>query len=150
MWKTTLTMKTTFIIGDKAYPLKTWCIPPYIEHKRLNNAEVYFNNAHAKTRQVVERSFALLFGRFRRLKFLDMNRTDLIPLTVLVCCVLYNICIDHEDLFVENYVIQGEGCIYNENNNINYEENQQARQCLAEAKRNAICYNLDIERRKRN
>ncbi|XP_050453259.1 uncharacterized protein LOC126852462 [Cataglyphis hispanica] len=29
----------SFIIGDKAYPLKTWCIPPYIEHKRLNNAE---------------------------------------------------------------------------------------------------------------
>ncbi|KAL6420925.1 hypothetical protein ACFW04_013808 [Cataglyphis niger] len=107
----------SFIIGDKAYPLKT-CIPLYIKHKRLNNAEVYFN----KTR----------FNSF----------------TVLASCVLHNICIDHEDLFVENYVVEGKDCIYNESCNTNYEVNQEARQCLA-AKRNAICYNLDIERQKR-
>lgn len=76
-----------------------------------------------------------------------MNRTDLIPLTVLACCVLHNICIDHEDLFIDNYILQGEDFIYNENYNVNYEENQQARQCLAEAKRNAICYNLERQRR---
>lgn len=79
-----------------------------------------------------------------------MNRTDLIPFAVLTCCVLHNICIDHEDLFVESYVIEGEDCIHNESYNTNYEENQQARQCLAEAKRNAICYNLQTQRRNRN
>lgn len=24
-----------FIIGDKAYPVLTWCIPPYIDHGQL-------------------------------------------------------------------------------------------------------------------
>jgi hypothetical protein len=65
-----------FIIGDKAYPLLSWCIPPYINRGNMTPAKTYFNSIMAKTRQVVERSFALLFGRFRRVKFLDVNRHD--------------------------------------------------------------------------
>lgn len=139
----------SFIIGDKAYPLKTWCIPPCIEHRRLNNAEVYFNYAHSKTSQVVEKSFALLFGRFRHIKFLDMNRTDFIPFTVLACCVLHNICLDYE-LLIEDYIVEGEEYIRqedNNNNNRDYIENQLANQHVAEAKRNTICYLLNIQRR---
>ncbi|XP_064214207.1 uncharacterized protein LOC135266827 [Tribolium castaneum] len=65
-----------YLIGDKAYPNLPWCIAPYINRGNLNAAQVYFNTVHAQTRQVIERSFALLFGRFRRLKFLDMNDTN--------------------------------------------------------------------------
>lgn len=46
---------------------------------------------------VVERSFAGLKGRFRRLKYLDMNRIDLIPQVVIAACVLHNICIMEDD-----------------------------------------------------
>lgn len=97
-----------FIIGDKAYPLLKWCIPPYIERRRLTDVQSNFNTVHAKTRQVIERSFALLFGRFRRLKYLDMNRTDLIPATVIACCVLHNVCLDYRDLLIDNYIREGE------------------------------------------
>ncbi|KAK9680702.1 DDE superfamily endonuclease [Popillia japonica] len=55
----------TFILGDKAYPLLNWCIPPYIERQRLTPAQSHFNKAHAKTRQVVERSFALRTKSFQ-------------------------------------------------------------------------------------
>lgn len=48
---------------------------------------------HAGTRQVIERAFALLKGRFRRLKYLDMNRDDMIASVILACCVLHNICL---------------------------------------------------------
>lgn len=65
-----------FIIGDKAYPIMPWCIPPYIDRGNLTPAERNFNKAHAKTRQIIERTFALLFGRLRRLRYLDMNRND--------------------------------------------------------------------------
>lgn len=86
-----------FIIGDKAYPLLTWCIPPYIDRGNLTRKETNFNNKHAKTRQVVERAFALLFGRFRRLKYLDMSKTKLVPNVVLAASVLHNICLMFND-----------------------------------------------------
>ena len=45
------------------------------------------------SRVVIERSFALLLGRFRRLRHLDMNRIDLIPAVILAACTLHNICL---------------------------------------------------------
>jgi len=62
------------LLGDKAYPVLLWLIPPYIDRGNLNAVHRRFNEALAKSRQVIERSFALLKGRFRRLKYLDMNR----------------------------------------------------------------------------
>lgn len=91
-------------MGDKAYPLLPWLIPPYIERRPLTRVQRNFNSQQARTRQVIERSFGLLFGRFRRLKYLDMNRTDLIPATVNACCVLHNICIGHEEDEREIYI----------------------------------------------
>ncbi|KAK5647839.1 hypothetical protein RI129_002731 [Pyrocoelia pectoralis] len=79
-----------FIIGDKAYPNKKYCISPYIDRGNLTRRQKRFNTAHAQTRQVI-RTFTLLFGRFRRLKYLDMNRIDLIPATIIACCVLHNV-----------------------------------------------------------
>lgn len=58
----------------------------------------------ARTRQTIERAFALLKGRFRRLKYLHMARVDLIPATILACCVLHNICLNYEDDDLENYI----------------------------------------------
>lgn len=76
-----------FILGDKAYPLFPWLIPPYIDRGRLQNIHRVFNTVQAKTRQVIERAFALFFGRFRRLRDLDMNRVDLIHPTIIAACV---------------------------------------------------------------
>jgi len=45
-------------------------------------------------RQVIERAFALLKGRFRRLKYLHMSCANLIPYVILACCVLHNICLE--------------------------------------------------------
>jgi len=44
-------------------------------------------------RQVVERTFALLKRRFRRLKYLHMSMAELIPYIILACCVLHNFCL---------------------------------------------------------
>ncbi|XP_044759780.1 protein ALP1-like [Coccinella septempunctata] len=90
-----------YIIGDKAYPAKQWCISPYINRGDLCQVQINFNTQLSRVRQCIERSFALLKGRFRRLKYLDMNRIDLIPATILACCVLHNICISDEDVSKE-------------------------------------------------
>lgn len=60
----------------------------------LFQAQKRFNSILTQSRQVIERSFALLKGRFRRLQHLQMKRIDLIPSFILACCVLHNICLD--------------------------------------------------------
>jgi len=62
-----------------------------------------------------QRAFALLF---RRLKYLDMNRIDLIPATVIACCVLHNVCIDSGDNFLNEYVNEGMNDVQNEREEI--------------------------------
>lgn len=93
-----------FIIGDKAYPILSWCIPPFIKRGRVTARMTNFNYNHAATRQVIERCFALLFGRFRRLKYLDMNCIDLVPATILAACVLHNICLQYNDGHTNEYI----------------------------------------------
>jgi len=67
-------------------------------------AQKQFNNSFTETRQVIERAFALLKGKFRRLRYLNMSRIDLIPQTIIACCVLHNICIDGLDVDIEDYI----------------------------------------------
>lgn len=91
-------MKTKpFIIGDKAYPVLPWCIPPYIEKSNVTERQKRFNTCHAKSRQRVERCIALLFRRFKRLKNIDMNRTNFIAPTIIAACVLHKICLNNEE-----------------------------------------------------
>lgn len=63
-------------------PALQWLIPPYIDRENLNAVHRRFNETLSKGRHVIERAFAFLKSRFRRLKYLDMNRTDLIPVTI--------------------------------------------------------------------
>jgi hypothetical protein len=92
-----------FIISDKAYPTNDFCISPYIERADVTEEQLHFNSQHAKSRQVIERSFALLFGRFC---YLDMNRLDLIPFTITAACVLHNWCIDEAEV-LQIYMDEG-------------------------------------------
>lgn len=125
-----------YIIRDKAYSVLSWCIPPFIDrgnlttvsrdssqctaddffflfkqynrHWLFKQAQHIFNVTLSEMRQVIERSFALLKDRFRRLKYLDMSRIDLISYVILACCVLHNIYIigcEHEDN--EDFINEG-------------------------------------------
>ncbi|KAJ8972589.1 hypothetical protein NQ314_000117, partial [Rhamnusium bicolor] len=112
-----------FIIGDKAYPLCMYCITPYIDRGNLQAHHLHFNKRHAQTRQVIERSFALLFGRFRRLKYLDMTKTEFIPQTVQAACVLHNVCLMHQGNF-EQY--EEEGLQFLNIQNYDHDDNEEA------------------------
>lgn len=99
-----------FIVGSHAYPCTRWCIPPY-SSAEVANGPVYrkrFNERHAKLYRTIERCFALLFGRFRRLRFLDMNRIDLIPSAIVAMCSIHNVCLMGEDEFAAEYEKEGE------------------------------------------
>ncbi|KAJ8930167.1 hypothetical protein NQ314_017063 [Rhamnusium bicolor] len=61
------------------------------------------------TRVKIEHAFALLKGRFRRLKdFLDINEEQNIVYIIVVCYVLHNICIMHgDDKDIAQYINEG-------------------------------------------
>lgn len=71
------------------------------------DAKKHFNEIHPRTRQTIERSFALLFGRFRTLKYLDMSRVDFIPSAVIGACVLHNLCRQDNIYILEEYISEG-------------------------------------------
>lgn len=66
-----------YILGDKGYQGGAdWCVVPFSSRQATTDEHIRFNEIHSKIRAKIENSFALLFGRFRRLKDLDMNRED--------------------------------------------------------------------------
>ena len=90
--------------GHKAHPQSNWLVSPFVDRRNLTVAQKRFNKTHADLRSVIERSFALLFGRWRRHRYIDMNRFEWIPAVILSACVLYNICINLKntsDKFIE-------------------------------------------------
>ncbi|XP_018363192.1 PREDICTED: putative nuclease HARBI1 [Trachymyrmex cornetzi] len=131
-----------FIVGDKAYPVLTWCIPPFRDNGRLTQEQKVFNKVISQKRQSTERGFALLKGRFRRLKFLDMSRLDLIPSFIMAACVLHNICLEGMDDNMEEFIEEGREPEYEEENDNreDQEYNDEGQEFAdGEVKRNYLC-----------
>lgn len=97
------------LLADSAYPLSHYILTPYRDNGHLTNVQRRFNTKHSKTRVVIERAFGTLKGRFRKLKYIYMYNTEMIPLVILACCILHNICIEYEDAFID------EGALIDEN-----------------------------------
>nr|XP_011453793.2 putative nuclease HARBI1 isoform X1 [Crassostrea gigas] len=85
------------ILGDAAYPLKQWLLTPHRDNGHLNQQQRRYNLQLSSKRQVIERAFALLKGRFRRLKYLNIKKEMDMCQTVVCTCILHNICILQND-----------------------------------------------------
>ena len=81
------------LLGDSAYPLLPSLIVPFRDNGHMSPLEMRFNTIHSTARSVVERAFGLLKGKFRRLKGLDVTRTDLAPMIIDASCALHNVCL---------------------------------------------------------
>lgn len=88
---TTLIPGNYHLLGDGAYPLQSNLLTPYKNNGHLTRRQINYNKKLSATRCVIERAFGQLKGRFRRLKYLDMNRIDFVPSVVMACCVLHNL-----------------------------------------------------------
>lgn len=62
---------------------------------------------------VIERSFALLKGRFRRLKYVDIDIIANVSDLVMACCALHNICLATDE-HIEDMSDEGrdEDCLH--------------------------------------
>ena len=79
------------VVGDSAYPLKTWLLPVIKDNGALNRDQKKFNKELSKARIVSEHTFGLLKGRWGALlKHLDEDHWRT-PNTIIACYVLHNI-----------------------------------------------------------
>ncbi|XP_061186799.1 putative nuclease HARBI1 [Saccostrea echinata] len=85
-----------WLLGDSAYPLKNYLMTPVLNPSNLR--ELAYNDAHAKTRNPIERSFGVLKMRFRCIDHsvgtLLFHPTKACRI-VTACVVLHNLCTDH-------------------------------------------------------
>lgn len=62
----------------------------------MTNQQKSFNKEHAKLRSIIERTFAIFFGTFRRFQHLQLRDINLANMQILAACVLHNISRIHE------------------------------------------------------
>ncbi|XP_069108207.1 putative nuclease HARBI1 [Argopecten irradians] len=92
-----LILQNHHIFADNAYPLKNWLITPFKNLGNLTRPQIRFNKRLSSVRQTVERAFAHLKGRFRKLKDIPLHNQEDICTLIYACCVLHNLCIRHND-----------------------------------------------------
>ena len=84
------------LVGDAAYGLTRFMLTPYKDNGYLTHEQKSYNFTQASTRNVIERAFALLKGKFPRLKQMTVKEVDDICLFVMAACTLQNFIIDVE------------------------------------------------------
>lgn len=114
----------------------------YKDFGDLGPQKKYFNQKLSALRVCIEHSFALLKGRFRRLKYLETRRLDLICLIIDGACILHNICVlsgDEPDLMnideeLQREKLQNEDEIFHAENvrNRHRREGEEKREYIAD------------------
>uniref|UniRef100_A0A8D8QZX1 Nuclease HARBI1 n=1 Tax=Cacopsylla melanoneura TaxID=428564 RepID=A0A8D8QZX1_9HEMI len=126
------------IIGDSAYPLRPWLMVPYKNRLHLEAPERNYNRALSKTRVVIENTFGLLKGRWRRLQLMNVGSVDRMKKIVKAACVLHNFCLFQDD-YLEDYLHTDQTVPQNVYNIRERDANSTA---IANAKRDGIRDNL--------
>ena len=86
-----------------------WLLTPFRDNGHLSRQEVNYNNKHAKTRQTIERAFGLLKGRWRRLKFIEMENINECPAIVAAAHVLHNFCLLADEENIDEFLDEFNG-----------------------------------------
>ncbi|GAB1867686.1 Nuclease harbi1 [Camponotus japonicus] len=91
------------LIGDKAYPNRIWCMAPFKDFGNLTPRQRTYNYHHSSTRIVIEHTFGLLKGRWKRLMKVNTEIAKVSDI-VLAICVLHNFCYLHNDEVIQKMI----------------------------------------------
>ena len=86
-----------YIVGDGAYPLSEWLLKPYPRIGVLAQDEKRFNKEISKARVKVEHCYGILKGLWRILRQAIQDDIQKVPLIILCCCILHNVCVFQND-----------------------------------------------------
>lgn len=123
------------ILGDSAYPLMMNVMTPFRDTGHLTNAQSRYNTKLSSIRSIIEQTFGLLKGKFRRLKYMDIVEFNLGKKMIAAACVLHNFIQDNIDYGDIN---DGMEEIETAENNAANVENEERLQMIAIQKRRNI------------
>ena len=106
-WPTSLPFPP-YIVGDRGYPLLSWCITPFKMGPMglpLSREEAWFNRKHSSTRMSVERGFGILKARFKEIRSKTSMKLEFLPTVVHACCILHNILLASKDRTLDQILI---------------------------------------------
>nr|CAI5841833.1 unnamed protein product [Callosobruchus analis] len=95
------------LLGDAAYPLSMYLMVPFKDKGRLTKQQKKFNKKLSSTRIVIEQAYGQLFGRFRRLKLLDIKKISYAKYYIMFACILHNVCIRGKDMISTSHDVEG-------------------------------------------
>nr|CAH0103787.1 unnamed protein product [Daphnia galeata] len=82
------------LLGDGGYTLGFRMMVPFRRDHELQQFEIRFNAALSSNRQIIERVFARLKGKFRRLRTYDVKNLDYFNDMIVAACCLHNFTLD--------------------------------------------------------
>ena len=79
-------------------------LSPFRDNGHLTRAQISYNEKHTRTCQPIERAFGLLKGRWRRLKYIEMDNVQEVPSVISAACVLHNFCLIADEGNIEEFL----------------------------------------------
>ena len=95
------------ILGDPAYPLRPWLMKPF-SGTGLTARQRKFNYQLSRSRVVVENAFGRLKGRWRTLMKWNDNDIEFVPIVVMACSILHNLCEMQGDHCEDSWLTAGD------------------------------------------
>ncbi|KAJ8914172.1 hypothetical protein NQ315_016251 [Exocentrus adspersus] len=75
---------------------------PFRDNGYLTQEELTYNKVHASSRAFIERAFGRLKGKFRRLKYLELHKSDYSSIIVCAACILHNFILKEEPVTIDD------------------------------------------------